>query len=55
TLSGEHGIGISKRGYISLALDKLTIAFEKNIKHAFDPTGILNPGKIFPGASAPKH
>jgi glycolate oxidase len=48
TLSGEHGIGLSKRGYISLALDKPTIAFEKKVKHAFDPEGILNPGKIFP-------
>ncbi|MFC1538388.1 FAD-binding oxidoreductase [Candidatus Latescibacterota bacterium] len=48
TLSGEHGIGLSKRGYITLALDKPTIKFEKKIKHAFDPTDILNPGKIFP-------
>ncbi len=48
TLSGEHGIGLSKRGYISLALDKPTIDFEKRIKHAFDPANILNPGKIFP-------
>jgi glycolate oxidase len=49
TLSGEHGIGIAKRPYLSLALDEATIAFEKKIKQAFDPDEILNPGKIFPG------
>ena len=48
TLSGEHGIGIANRPYLSLALDKATIEFEKKIKRAFDPEGILNPGKIFP-------
>jgi len=49
TLSGEHGIGIAKRPYLSIALDEATIDFEKRIKRAFDPAGILNPGKIFPG------
>jgi len=48
TLSGEHGIGIAKRPYLRIALDDATIAFEKKIKHAFDPDEILNPGKIFP-------
>jgi glycolate oxidase len=48
TLSGEHGIGIAKRPYLGLALDDATMAFEKKIKHAFDPETILNPGKIFP-------
>lgn len=47
TLSGEHGIGIAKRPYLSLALDDPTIEFEKKIKRAFDPAGILNPGKVF--------
>jgi len=48
TLSGEHGIGMSKRAYIGIALDEATINFEKKIKLAFDPDNILNPGKIFP-------
>lgn len=48
TLSGEHGIGIAKRPYLTIALDKATINFEKKIKRAFDPDNILNPGKIFP-------
>jgi len=49
TLSGEHGIGMTKRAYIGIALDEKTINFEKKIKRAFDPDNILNPGKIFPG------
>jgi len=48
TLSGEHGIGMTKRAYIGIALDEKTINFEKKIKRAFDPDNILNPGKIFP-------
>jgi len=48
TLSGEHGIGLAKRPYISIALDEATIEFEKKIKRAFDPDNALNPGKIFP-------
>ncbi len=48
TLSGEHGIGISKRAYIGLALDKRTIEFEMKVKRALDPENIFNPGKIFP-------
>ena len=48
TLSGEHGIGITKRAYIHLALDKPTIEFEKKLKQAYDSRNIFNPGKIFP-------
>ena len=48
TISGEHGIGFSKAPYLGLALTPEVIALMKRIKHAFDPEGILNPGKIFP-------
>jgi D-lactate dehydrogenase len=48
TLSGEHGIGIEKRPYISRAIDAPTLNLMKQIKKAFDPKSILNPGKIFP-------
>ena len=47
TLSGEHGIGIAKRPYINIAMREANIAVMKGIKKAFDPNGILNPGKIF--------
>ncbi|HEY3402840.1 MAG TPA: FAD-linked oxidase C-terminal domain-containing protein [Ohtaekwangia sp.] len=47
TLSGEHGIGIAKRPYMSIAMQEANLALMRGIKKAFDPNGILNPGKIF--------
>ncbi|ETR70279.1 MAG: glycolate oxidase [Candidatus Magnetoglobus multicellularis str. Araruama] len=51
TLSGEHGIGISKASYLEKEIDPPTLALMRQVKKAFDPKGILNPGKIFPGDS----
>ena len=48
SISGEHGIGFSKAPYLSLELSPEEIALLKRVKAAFDPNGILNPGKIFP-------
>ncbi len=48
TLSGEHGIGVSKAEYLPLEQSEELIALQKDIKRAFDPRGLLNPGKIFP-------
>ncbi|MBT1710268.1 FAD-binding oxidoreductase [Fulvivirgaceae bacterium PWU5] len=47
TLSGEHGIGIAKKPYMSIAMREANLAVMRGIKLAFDPKGILNPGKIF--------
>ena len=47
TISGEHGIGYVKAPYIEMALGAATITAMKRIKHALDPNGILNPGKMF--------
>ena len=47
SISGEHGIGFAKKPYLSLELDAAQIALLKRVKAAFDPRGILNPGKIF--------
>jgi len=47
TLSGEHGIGITKIPYLGMEIDKLGLEAMRRIKKAFDPRGILNPGKIF--------
>ena len=47
SISGEHGIGFAKAGYLALELDAAQIALLKRVKAAFDPHGILNPGKIF--------
>ena len=48
TLSGEHGIGISKRAYLSIEQSEGMIDLQKGLKGVFDPKGLLNPGKIFP-------
>ena len=48
SISGEHGIGFSKAPFVPLELSADEIALMKRVKHAFDPNGILNPGKIFP-------
>jgi glycolate oxidase len=47
TMSGEHGVGITKAPYIPMELDPAAVAYMKAIKRALDPNNILNPGKIF--------
>lgn len=47
-ISGEHGVGVAKRHLLSLEQGPEVLALQRRIKHAFDPTGFLNPGKIFP-------
>lgn len=46
TLSGEHGIGITKARYLGMEISPAGIALMQRIKNAFDPHGILNPGKM---------
>ena len=48
TMSGEHGVGLSKAPYIELELSPDQIRAMKALKHALDPNNILNPGKMFP-------
>jgi len=48
TLSGEHGIGVAKRDFMAQAFDPPTLAAMRAVKAAFDPDGILNPGKVLP-------
>jgi len=47
TATGEHGVGIGKKGYMDAEHGK-SLNWMKQIKTLFDPNGILNPGKIFP-------
>ena len=48
TLTGEHGIGLAKRKYLPLEFDTATIRAMKSLKELFDPTSLMNPGKLFP-------
>jgi len=48
TLSGEHGIGLVKREFMPLALEPGALDLMRNVKAAFDPDGIMNPGKLLP-------
>lgn len=48
TISGEHGIGITKAPYLTKEIGNAEMNLMKKIKKLFDPNGILNPGKIFP-------
>jgi FAD/FMN-containing dehydrogenase len=50
-ISGEHGIGFTKSAYLGLAVDPATMALMERVKAAFDPRGLLNPGKIFPAGA----
>ena len=47
TISGEHGIGLSKKQYLPQQVGVAQVGLMKAIKHAFDPKNILNPGKVF--------
>ena len=47
TISGEHGIGLIQKPYMSVLFDEVTMNIMRGIKKTFDPNHILNPGKIF--------
>ncbi len=47
-LSGEHGIGTEKRGYMTLVYTADDLAAMAGLKKSFDPRGMFNPEKIFP-------
>jgi glycolate oxidase len=47
TITGEHGVGAVKSPFLEWKVGAAGIELMKGIKHAFDPNGIMNPGKIF--------
>jgi glycolate oxidase len=53
SLTGEHGIGMEKRDYLADMFSAAEIDLMQRLRAAFDPSGISNPGKMFPGGEAP--
>jgi glycolate oxidase len=48
TITGEHGVGLAKRKFLPMVVGPVGLALHRRLKQAFDPNGILNPGKMFP-------
>ena len=47
-LTGEHGVGVEKRDLMDTMFSKIDLDQQQRLKCAFDPEGLLNPGKVFP-------
>ena len=47
-LTGEHGVGVEKRDLMGKMFSEIDLNQQQRIKCAFDPEGLLNPGKVFP-------
>jgi glycolate oxidase len=47
TITGEHGVGLAKKGWLRQQFGDSSVALMRQIKHTLDPYGLLNPGKIF--------
>jgi glycolate oxidase len=47
-LTGEHGVGVEKRDLMPAMFSESDLAQQQRLKCAFDPQGLLNPGKVFP-------
>ena len=51
TITGEHGIGVGKRGHLESEHGSAAVALMGRVKAAFDPKGLLNPGKVLPDSN----
>ena len=47
SVSAEHGVGLLKKEYLGYSRSEDEVQLMKLIKQAFDPKGIMNPGKVF--------
>ncbi|MER7811444.1 FAD-linked oxidase C-terminal domain-containing protein [Streptomyces sp900116325] len=47
TITGEHGVGLLKKEWLARELGEVSVEIHRGIKAAFDPLGLLNPGKVF--------
>ncbi|MFH1035778.1 MAG: FAD-linked oxidase C-terminal domain-containing protein [Pseudomonadota bacterium] len=50
SLSGEHGVGTAKLGFVGAEMDPVALDLMRGLKELFDPRGLLNPGKLLPPA-----
>ena len=48
TLTGEHGVGVEKRDLMGVMFTEDDLKQQQRVKCAFDPGGLLNPGKVYP-------
>ncbi|NTX03678.1 FAD-binding oxidoreductase [Myxococcus sp. CA040A] len=48
TITGEHGVGLAKREFLALEQGPALLDLQRRLKSFFDPSGLLNPQKIFP-------
>ncbi len=48
TISGEHGVGLTKAPYMGMEISEAGLSIMRSIKKVFDPKNVLNPGKMFP-------
>jgi len=47
TITGEHGVGVLKKEWLAREIGPVGVEMQRAVKAAFDPLGILNPGKLF--------
>jgi len=48
TITGEHGVGVDKRGYMTLVHNEVELDMLRRVRVVFDPDGLFNPGKVLP-------
>lgn len=53
TITGEHGVGVDKRKYMSLVYGETELEAMRQAKGVFDPDGLMNPGKVIPDRETP--
>ncbi len=54
TITGEHGVGIEKREYMRWLFSDADLDAMRRVKRAFDPQGVMNPGKLLPVGTPPE-
>jgi glycolate oxidase len=53
SITGEHGVGLEKRAFLTPMFGEPDVSFMRDVRHAFDPGELANPGKMFPAGEAP--